>query len=123
MESAIYAATSGHRRFQPVRHEFTYPVFMAFLDIDRIPELMKVSPFASYNRFNWASFRSATILEILASAPSAPVRDAAAQGVTLYPTGPYFCSLICAIWATSSIRFHFSIATTMTAALRRFSRK
>ncbi|MBM3757929.1 MAG: DUF1365 domain-containing protein [Acidobacteria bacterium] len=56
MESAIYTGTLRHRRFQPARHDFTYPLFMMFLDIDRIPELMKVSPFASHNRFNWASF-------------------------------------------------------------------
>ena len=55
-ESAIYSGTLRHRRFQPVAHEFSYGIFMAFLDIDRIPELMKVSPFASYNRFNWATF-------------------------------------------------------------------
>ena len=29
---------------------------MAWLDIDRIPELMAQSPWTSYNRFNWASF-------------------------------------------------------------------
>ena len=29
---------------------------MPFLDIDRLPELMSVSPFSSYNRWNWASF-------------------------------------------------------------------
>ena len=55
-ESAIYSGTLRHRRFQPVAHEFSYGIFMAFLDIDRIPELMKVSCFASYNRFNWAAF-------------------------------------------------------------------
>jgi DUF1365 family protein len=59
MESAIYSGTLRHRRFEPVRHEFTYPLFMAFLDVDRIPELMKVSPFTSYNRFNWAGFHDA----------------------------------------------------------------
>ncbi len=29
---------------------------MAWLDIDRIPDLMKVSRLTSYNRWNWASF-------------------------------------------------------------------
>lgn len=63
---------------------------MAFLDIDRIPELMKVSPFASYNRFNWATFaerdhfgdRSQSLRQRLTS-------DAAAQGVAL-KEGPIF---------------------------------
>jgi DUF1365 family protein len=56
IESALYIGTLRHRRFRPVAHEFTYPLFMSFLNIDRIPELMKVSPFASYDRWNWTSF-------------------------------------------------------------------
>jgi len=56
MESSIYVGTLRHRRFRPVQHEFTYPLFMAFLDIDRLPELMKISPFSAYNRWNWASY-------------------------------------------------------------------
>ncbi len=56
MTSAIYTGTLRHRRFKPVSHEFTYPVFMTFLDIDRIPELMDVSPVSSYESWNWASF-------------------------------------------------------------------
>ena len=56
MESGIYVGTLRHRRFQPVRHEFTYPLFMVLLDIDRIPELMRVSPFTSHNHWSWASF-------------------------------------------------------------------
>jgi DUF1365 family protein len=90
MESAIYSGTLTHRRFEPARHEFTYPLFMAFLDVDRIPELMKVSPFSSYERFNWASFRerdhfgdpALTLRERMTA-------DAAKQGILL-PDGPIF---------------------------------
>ena len=56
MESGIYFGTLSHRRFRPTRHEFTYPLFMAYLDIDRLAELMQVSRLASYNRWNWASY-------------------------------------------------------------------
>jgi DUF1365 family protein len=56
MDSALYVGTLRHRRFRPVPHEFTYPLFMSFLDIDRIPELMKISPFAGYDRWNLTSF-------------------------------------------------------------------
>ena len=41
------------------RARLRYPIFMVLLDIDRIPELMAASPFTSYNRWNWASFRDA----------------------------------------------------------------
>ena len=56
MESALYLGKLRHRRFSPRDHQFTYPVFMAFLDVDRLPELMRVSPFGAYNRWNWAAY-------------------------------------------------------------------
>lgn len=90
MESALYVGTVRHRRFEPVRHEFTYPLFMPMLDIDRIPELMRVSPFSSYNRFNWASFHQRDHF----GDPAVPLRerlraDAARHDVRL-PGGPIF---------------------------------
>jgi len=89
-ETGIYVGSLRHRRFQPVRHEFSYPVFMAMLDVDRIPEMMRVSPFASFNRWNWAGYDvrdhfgdpELDLRERLR-------RDAAAHGVTL-PDGPAF---------------------------------
>jgi DUF1365 family protein len=56
MESALYVGKVRHRRFEPRAHEFSYPVYMAFLDIDELPELMKVSRFSSYNRWNWTGY-------------------------------------------------------------------
>ena len=90
MESAIYTGTLRHRRFEPARHEFNYPLFMAFLDVDRIPELMQVSPFSSYERLNWASFQERDHF----GDPALPLRerltaDAAKQGVRL-SGGPIF---------------------------------
>ncbi len=57
MESGIYSGTLRHRRFSPAVHEFTYPLFMVFLDIERMPELMDVSPIAGYNRRNLVSYQ------------------------------------------------------------------
>src|SRR5208337_4226219 len=34
----------------------SYPVYMAFLDIDALPELMRASRISSYNRWNWTSY-------------------------------------------------------------------
>ena len=89
-EPAIYVGALRHRRFRPVGHEFRYPVFMAMLDVDRIPEMMRVSPFCSYNRWNWAGYDerdhfgdpALTLRERLR-------RDAAAHGATL-PEGPAY---------------------------------
>jgi hypothetical protein len=88
--SGIYSGTLRHRRFEPVLHQFTYPIFMSFLDIDRIPELMRVARFASHNHFNWTSFDDRDHL----GNPAQTLRerlstDAAANGVRL-PDGPIF---------------------------------
>lgn len=90
MESAIYTGTVRHRRFHPVRHEFAYTLFMAFLDIDRIPEVMGRSQWSSYNRWNWASFFESDHF----GNSTRPLRerlraDAAAQGVP-FPDGPVY---------------------------------
>jgi len=89
-EPAIYTGTLRHRRFRPVNHEFSYPVFQVLLDVDRIAELMRVSRVSSYNRWNWAGYderdhfgdASLPLRERLG-------RDAATHGVTL-PAGPIF---------------------------------
>jgi DUF1365 family protein len=57
MDSGIYSGTLRHRRFFPAAHEFTYPLFMVLLDIDRLPELMRVSPLAGYNRKAVVAYR------------------------------------------------------------------
>jgi DUF1365 family protein len=90
MESALYFGTLRHRRFRPAWHEFAYPVFMAFLDIDRIPELMRVSPFSSYNRWNWVGFDDRDHF----GDPRLPLRERlaadAARGGGELPDGPIF---------------------------------
>lgn len=89
-DPAFYFGTLRHRRFEPRRHEFTYRLFMAFLDVDRIPELTRVSRLLSYNRWNWAGFDERDHF----GDPRLPLRerlrrDAAAQGLAL-PDGPIY---------------------------------
>jgi uncharacterized protein len=90
MESALYVGKLRHRRFSPRLHAFSYPVYMAFVDIDRLPELMRVSPFAAYNRWNWTSYHERDHF----GDPRRPLRerlarDARLNGVTL-PGGSVF---------------------------------
>ena len=90
IEPGIFVGTLRHRRFTPVPHVFTYPVFMALLDIDRIPELMRVSRVTSYNRWNWASFDDRDHLGDPASSLRERLSaDARAAGVP-EPTGRVF---------------------------------
>ena len=90
IDSGLFVGTLRHRRFAPVAHAFTYPLFMALLDIDRMPELMRVSRLTSYNRWNWASFDDRDHL----GDPARPLRerlaaDAARHGIDL-PDGRIF---------------------------------
>jgi DUF1365 family protein len=90
IDSGLFVGTLRHRRFTPVAHAFTYPLFMALLDIDRLSELMRVSAVTSYNRWNWASFDDRDHV----GDPRRPLRDrlvvdATRHGVEL-PDGPIF---------------------------------
>jgi DUF1365 family protein len=89
-EPALYTGTLRHRRFRPRSHEFTYRIFMAWLDIDRIPETMAKVPWARYNGFHWASFYEKDHFgNARLPLRERVARDAAAHGVTL-PDGPIF---------------------------------
>ena len=90
VEASIYVGSLRHRRFQPVRHEFAYPVFLVMLDVDRIPEMMRVSALSSYNRWNWAGYDEHDHFGDAALPLRERLRrDAAAHGVAL-PDGPIF---------------------------------
>jgi hypothetical protein len=90
IEPGLFVGTLRHRRFAPVLHAFTYPVFMALLDIDRIPELMRVSWLTSANRWNWASFDDRDHV----GDPGRPLRERLAEDATreglVLPDGPVF---------------------------------
>ena len=90
IESGLFVGTLRHRRFTPVEHAFTYPLFMALLDIDCVPELMNLSRLTSHNRWNWASFDDRDHV----GDPSLPLRnrlvvDATRHGIEL-PAGRIF---------------------------------
>lgn len=90
IDAGLFVGTLRHRRKAPVPHAFTYPLFMALLDIDRLPELMRVSRVTSYNRWNWATFDDRDHL----GDPTRPLRerldvDAARHGIDL-PEGRIF---------------------------------
>jgi DUF1365 family protein len=90
IEPGVFVGTLRHRRHTPVSHAFTYRLFMVLLDIDRIPDLMRISRVTSYNRLNWAAFDERDHL----GDPALPLRarvaaDARRAGLEL-PDGPIF---------------------------------
>jgi hypothetical protein len=85
--SFFYTGTVRHRRFSPKQHSFTYPVFMALLDLDHLEEAMGASRLLGFNRFNWAGFNDRDHL----GDPSLPLKarfkaDAESQGFA-FPEG------------------------------------
>jgi DUF1365 family protein len=90
MESALYVGKLRHRRFTPRPHAFSYPVYMAFLDVDQLPELMHVSPLASYNKWNVTAYCERDHFGAADQSLRARLaQDAATQGVQL-PDGQIF---------------------------------
>ena len=89
-ESAIYTGTIRHRRFRPASHAFTYKVFLAFLDVDRIPELMSQMRFGAYNRFQWASFYQQDHFGNASQSLRARLAAQAAEQGIVMPDGPIF---------------------------------
>jgi DUF1365 family protein len=55
----LYAGEVMHHRLKPFGHRFVYRVFSLLVDIDRLDELDRASPFFSVNKPNLASFHEA----------------------------------------------------------------
>ncbi len=54
MKSCIYEGQVRHRRYSPRKHEFTYSLYMMYLDLDELPGLFNHFWFWSSRRFNLA---------------------------------------------------------------------
>lgn len=57
MKSCIYTGQVRHRRFEPVRHEFQYSLFMMYVDLAELPRLFDRHWLWSAGRFALAWFR------------------------------------------------------------------
>lgn len=77
LRSRLYTGWVRHRRFKPVEHAFSYPLFMTFLDIHEIDKAMAQHPFWSATGFNLAQFKRSDYLE----PRDLPLHEALAQQV------------------------------------------
>ncbi len=57
LSSAIYQGTIRHRRFTPKQHEFSYKIFMVYLDLHELDEVFSQSRWWSKDRVNVARFK------------------------------------------------------------------
>ena len=57
MKSAIYQGSIRHRRFRPKQHYLKYDIFMMYLDLDEIDQVLALSPLWSTKRWRPARFK------------------------------------------------------------------
>ena len=62
LNSCLYTGSIRHRRSEPHNHEFEYPIFMTYFDLDELEEQLKRRWFTSLERFNVVSFRRSDYL-------------------------------------------------------------
>lgn len=86
--SAAYEGWVRHRRFEPVEHTFRYPLFLMYLDLAELPEVLDPFPFFSARRRALARFRR----EDFMGDPARPLDECAREAVAAVtgdrPAGP-----------------------------------
>ncbi len=60
--SGIYEGRIRHRRFEPIEREFSYRIFMLYLDLEEVPAVMSTHPLWSTRQRSPARFRRADYL-------------------------------------------------------------
>jgi len=78
----VYEGTIRHRRFEPVDHSFSYRLFLMYLDLGELPQLLDRFPLFSARRAAPARFRRADFM----GDPARPL-DECARGVVAAATG------------------------------------
>lgn len=86
--SCLYTGWVRHRRFRPAKNEFRYRMFMPYLDLAELPELLDRFRFWSARRFNIAWFRRTDYFGDASKTLEASVRDLVKQQTGRPATGP-----------------------------------
>ncbi len=86
--SAVYEGTVRHRRFEPVEHEFRYPLFLMYLDLAELPKVLDPYPFFSARRRALARFRRGDFMGDPARPLDECARDTVAAVAGARPAGP-----------------------------------
>ena len=110
VHSAIYQGWLRHRRFHPVAHNFSYRVFMMYLDLSEIDRVLSLSPWWSKEKWRPARFERSDflgdstislvqsirnrILEVTGEEQTGPIRMLANLryfGFNINPITNYYC--------------------------------
>jgi len=88
MNSAVYEGTVRHRRFEPVKNEFRYSLYMMYLDLWELSEVFRGHTFWSIDCINLAYFRRRDYLGDPEKSLDESVRSIIEQRTGLRPQGP-----------------------------------
>ena len=86
--SAVYEGWVRHRRFEPVEHEFSYRLFLMYLDLEELPRLFDPFPLFSARRRAPARFRRADFMGDPRRPLAECARDAVEAETGSRPAGP-----------------------------------
>jgi uncharacterized protein len=86
--SAIYEGTIRHRRFEPTEHAFRYRLFLMYLDLGELPEVLDPYPLFSARRAAPARFRRGDFMGDPARPLDESAREAVAAATGARPAGP-----------------------------------
>jgi DUF1365 family protein len=86
--SAVYEGRIRHRRFEPVEHEFSYRLFLMYLDLGELPQLFDPFPLFSARRRAPARFRRADFIGDPWRPLAECARDAVEAETGNRPAGP-----------------------------------
>jgi DUF1365 family protein len=87
-ESAVYEGWVRHRRFEPVDHEFRYPLFLMYLDLGELPEVLDPYPLFSARGRALARFRREDFMGDPARPLDQCAREAVEEATGACPFGP-----------------------------------
>lgn len=86
--SAVYEGTIRHRRFEPVEHEFRYRLFLMYLDLAELPEVLDPYPLFSARGRALARFRREDFMDDPARPLGECAREAVEEATGARPSGP-----------------------------------
>jgi DUF1365 family protein len=86
--SAVYEGWVRHRRFEPVEHSFRYRLFLMYLDLGELPDVLDPYPLFSARRRAFARFRREDFMGDPARPLDECARDAVETATGARPDGP-----------------------------------
>ncbi len=111
--SCAYVGSVRHRRFEPMEHQFRYPMFFPYLDLDEVPRVLGATRLWSASRPALARFRRDDFLGDPAVPLADAVRDVARREAGATAAGPVrmLASLRYFGHAFNPVAFYFCFAS------------